>query len=217
MSMSVWRHGCSSTQLHSALSIRHIIRPCLCGACVSRVARVSRHTRQSVEYLCLCTHCNTLQHISVCVHTLQHTATHICVCAHTATHCNTGSNVCVTASRVCVTCRKGLSRVCRECRVCVSRVFPHSVSILSRLWRHRLHTLSPYSLCLDSLYFSILSMQTLCIQSRHSNRNNPPPPGAFPMDYLPSSRTVCKRTPLEEPGTNPSRGVLLHTLLEEGT
>jgi len=28
---------------------------------------------------------------------------------------------------------------------------------------------------------------------------------------------VCKRTPLEELGTNPSRGVLLHTVLDEGT
>jgi len=46
----------------------------------------------------------------------------------------------------------------------------------------------------------------------------PPPPGGFPIYYyVPSSRTVCKRTPLEEPGTNPSRGVLLHTVLDEGT
>jgi len=28
---------------------------------------------------------------------------------------------------------------------------------------------------------------------------------------------VCKRTPLEEPCTIPSRGVLLHTVLDEGT
>jgi len=46
---------------------------------------------------------------------------------------------------------------------------------------------------------------------------NPPPPGEFPVYYVPSSRTVSKRTPLEEPGTNPSRGVLLHTVLDEGT
>jgi len=31
--------------------------------------------------------------------------------------------------------------------------------------------------------------------------------GGFPIYYVPSSRTVLKRTPLEEPGTNPSRGV----------
>jgi len=43
-----------------------------------------------------------------------------------------------------------------------------------------------------------------------------PPQGSFPIYYVPSSRTVCKRTPLEEPGTNPTRGVLLHTVLDEG-
>jgi len=51
----------------------------------------------------------------------------------------------------------------------------------------------------------------------HFDRKKPPPPGGFPIYYVPSSRTVCKRTPLEAPGTNPSRGVLLHTVLDEGT
>jgi len=45
----------------------------------------------------------------------------------------------------------------------------------------------------------------------------PPPPGGFPIYYVPSLKTVSKRNPLEEPGTNPSRGVLLHTGLDEGT
>jgi len=45
----------------------------------------------------------------------------------------------------------------------------------------------------------------------------PPPSGGFPIHYVPSSRTVSKRTPLEEPGTNSSRGVLLLTVLDEGT
>jgi len=51
----------------------------------------------------------------------------------------------------------------------------------------------------------------------HFDRKKPPPPGGVPNHYVPSSRTVCKRTPLEEPGTNPSMGVLLHTVLDEGT
>jgi len=46
------------------------------------------------------------------------------------------------------------------------------------------------------------------------DRKKPPPPGGFPIYHVPSPRTVCKRTPLEEPGTNPSRGVLLHTALD---
>jgi len=49
------------------------------------------------------------------------------------------------------------------------------------------------------------------------DRKQQPPPGGFPIYYVPLSRTVCKRTPLEEPGTNSSRGVLLHTVLDEGT
>jgi len=51
----------------------------------------------------------------------------------------------------------------------------------------------------------------------HVDRKKPPPPGGVPIYYVPSSRTVCKRNPLEEHGTNPSRGVLLHTVLDEGT
>ena len=49
------------------------------------------------------------------------------------------------------------------------------------------------------------------------DRKKPPPPGGFPIYYVPSSRTASKRTPLEAPGTNSSRGVLLHTVLDEGT
>ena len=57
----------------------------------------------------------------------------------------------------------------------------------------------------------------LHIYAQDFDRKKPPPPGGFPIDYVPSSRTVCKRTPLEQIGTNPSRGVLLHTVLDEGT
>jgi len=49
------------------------------------------------------------------------------------------------------------------------------------------------------------------------DRKKPPPPGGFPIYYVPSSRTVSKRTPLAAPGTNSSRGVLLLTVLDEGT
>jgi len=55
---------------------------------------------------------------------------------------------------------------------------------------------------------------------RHDfDRKKPPPPGGFPIYYVFSSRsvTVSKRTPLEAPGTNSSRGVVLLTVLDEGT
>jgi len=43
-----------------------------------------------------------------------------------------------------------------------------------------------------------------------------PPPGWFPIYYVPSSRTVSKRTPLEQFVPGASRGVLLLTVLDEG-
>ena len=36
-----------------------------------------------------------------------------------------------------------------------------------------------------------------------------PPPGGFAIYYVPSSRTVSERNPLEEPGTNFFEGGLL--------
>jgi len=49
------------------------------------------------------------------------------------------------------------------------------------------------------------------------DRKKSPPPGGFPIYYVPSSRTVCKRTPLEGFVPGSSRAVLLHTVLDEGT
>ena len=49
------------------------------------------------------------------------------------------------------------------------------------------------------------------------DRKKPPPPRVFPIFYVPLSRTVSERTPLEAPGTNASRGVLLLTVVDEGT
>ena len=45
----------------------------------------------------------------------------------------------------------------------------------------------------------------------------PLPQGGFPIYYVPSSRTVCERTPFESCVPGSSRGVLLHTVLDEGT
>jgi len=43
------------------------------------------------------------------------------------------------------------------------------------------------------------------------------PKSKKPTYHVPSSRTVSKRTPLEAPGTNSSRGDLLLTVLDEET
>jgi len=63
----------------------------------------------------------------------------------------------------------------------------------------------------------MLEVCLTCIFMSDFKRKKPPLPGGFPIYYVSSSRTVCKRTPLEAPGTNSSRGVLLHPVLDEGT
>ena len=67
------------------------------------------------------------------------------------------------------------------------------------------------------IYIYIYYIYIYIYMYTYIDRKNPPPLGGFPIYYVPSSRTVCTRTPLEEHGTNPSRGVLLHTVLDEGT
>ena len=64
------------------------------------------------------------------------------------------------------------------------------------------------------MWQALLSRQKSKLQV---DRKKPPPPGGFPIYYVPSSRTVCKRTPLEGFVPGSSRGVLLLTVLDEGT
>jgi len=52
---------------------------------------------------------------------------------------------------------------------------------------------------------------------RPFSSKEPPTPGGISIYYVLSSRTVGKRTPLEVPGTNSSRGVLLLMVLDGGT
>ena len=55
------------------------------------------------------------------------------------------------------------------------------------------------------------------LRSPQFDRKKPPLLGVFPIYYGPSSRTVSKRTPLEEFVPGSSRGFLLLTVLDEGT
>jgi len=76
------------------------------------------------------------------------------------------------------------------------------------------------TLCKRRCFLSLILH--LCVRERvgdciYVDRKNPPPLRGFPICQVPSSRTVCKRNPLEEPGTNLSRGVLLHTVRDQGT
>jgi len=94
--------------------------------------------------------------------------------------------------------------------ICLQRmnVCIHSHTHIHDMYTHT-HALETHGMHRDTRH------ENTHIQNILIERN--PPPGGFPIFYVPSSRTVCKRTPLEEPGTNPSRGVLLHTVLDEGT
>jgi len=78
-----------------------------------------------------------------------------------------------------------------------------------------LHT---YICCADEMRLGVfINSYTYVYMYAHIDRKKPPPPGGFPIYYVPSSRTVSKRTPLEAPGTNSSSGVLLLTVLDVGT
>jgi len=46
--------------------------------------------------------------------------------------------------------------------------------------------------------------------AHHIDRKNLPPPGVFSIYYVLSSRTVCKRTPIEDPGTKYASFVCYH-------
>jgi len=54
---------------------------------------------------------------------------------------------------------------------------------------------------------------TTNVHIHHFDGKNPPTPGGFPIYYVPLSRTVSKRTPLEEFVPGASRGVLLSRFL----
>jgi len=66
-----------------------------------------------------------------------------------------------------------------------------------------------YVLCFEYIYVYTLI------------ERNPPPGGGFPIYYVPSSRTVPHQEPWEDPPrricTRFFRGVLFHTVLDEGT
>ena len=77
-----------------------------------------------------------------------------------------------------------------------------------------------YSLTSDSRECQYTCSLRLCLVSPPLLiliERNPPPPGGFPIYYVLSSRTVSKRTPLEEFVPGASRGVLFLTVLDEGT
>jgi len=57
---------------------------------------------------------------------------------------------------------------------------------------------------------------TVWVAEYKVDRKNPPPRGGVSYYYVLSSRTVSKRTPLEEFVTGSSKGVLLLTVLDEG-
>ena len=64
---------------------------------------------------------------------------------------------------------------------------------------------------------TLLVEAAVAAKAAQFDRKKHPPRGWFPIYYVPSSRTVSKKTPLEKFVSGTSRGVLLLTVLDEGT
>ena len=77
----------------------------------------------------------------------------------------------------------------------------------------------PPALCVYTCIHThtILHIDHMAIWSLYIDRKKLPHSGGFPIHYVPSSSTWRKRTPLEAPGTNSSRGVLFLLILDQGT
>jgi len=212
----------------------------LCVSCQSHVSSVSWLISRDTWHILMCVMSESFMfqvwHVSLTSHIIHETLWHdthdiwetLDTYTHTYTHAHTYPNM--TCQRVsCI--QFILSVPCIKCDMWVSS----ESWLISRDTRHILMCVmseSPmYQVCHVSLKCVMthlarhprVSLSVSCIKcvithlSRNFDRKTPPPPGGFPIYYVPSSRTVCKRTPLGEPGTNPSRGVLLHTVLDEGT
>ena len=85
---------------------------------------------------------------------------------------------------------------------------------------HSMETLWRQSVCIETMETQRLRTHRDRGSALYGDtliETNPPPPGVFHIYYVPSSKTVCKRTPIEGFVPGSSRGVLLHTVLDEGT
>ena len=112
--------------------------------------------------------------------------------------------------------------MCSTCVcICYSHVLESIIHIYWNLFNQKcvFHmNLNMFAQCVCACHAHVLEL--LCetrVFHKYFNKliERNPPPGGFPIYYVPWSRTVCKRTPLEEPGTNPSRGVLSRFLMRE--
>ena len=104
--------------------------------------------------------------------------------------------------RATVTAQFWLSLPSRQAR----RTLIHALGVRLSVWVT--HT--------DS-HTTLLFEAAVAVEGAQFDRKTPPPPGGFPIYYVPSSRTVSERTPLEKIVQGASRGVLLLTVLDEGT
>ena len=138
---------------------------------------------------------------------------------HTATHCNTLQH---TAPNALGTAHSVVTLVMWACSTVHSTVshcntLQHTATQYF-VMRPHLHRPGSLSLQQTGIELNYTIRYTVFNARTHEfDGKNPPPRGVFSINYLPSSRTVCKSTPLEAPSTNSSRGVLLHTVLDEGT
>ena len=160
--------------------------------------------------------CDTTHSFVICVRDTTHQYVAFLVHMHTRPHNTLIRRMCKISY-----CVNWLTHTWRASRTCnVTRLYN-----VTHLYAHiRAPNTSTRRICkissaIYSWLFHIWHDSCMCSVTHCYARwsKETPPPGGFPIYYVPSSRTVCKRTPLEEPATNPSRGVLLHTVLDEET
>jgi len=145
----------------------------------------------------------------------------VCVCV-----CEQKGCVCVCELKMCVCVCEFTASQCNTLIVCSAITHHHTHRALLQkrpiILRSLLIIATPYQDFLDSFVYTEMlipryqDFRAILIRI-HVDRKKKTLPGGFPIYYDPSSRTVSYRNPLEAPGTNSSMGVLLLTVLDEGT
>ena len=177
----------------------------------TRVSRV-KYTRQScvscVMYELMITHEQNMQHDS---------------CNMTHVRPKTIESTSMDESHMNDSCRKQMSRghtfhlVCHDTFIC---------DMINLYVTWRIHSRNcnmiryQFASCSHVFYLCVITHSHMAwfIHVRHDfDRKKPPPLGGLPIYYVPSSRTVGKRTPLGEFVPGASRGVLFLTVLDEET
>jgi len=191
---------CAVTTTNARVLLYTCVAVDICSSWAVGVRAVTTTKAHVLLYTCQLLHISS----AVCMCAV---ATHVLLCTHV--NCYT----CFTLYTYAV-----LRLICDVCAV-ATRVWLYKCwYVMCVLWLH---------MC-DSTHINCYKCVTvdMCIVTWHMrdiqavtqvDPKNPSPRGGFPIYYVPWSRTVCKRTPLGGFVPGSSRGVLLHTVFDQGT